>query len=91
MDKAMALSEQIRQRAFESFERRGFSDGSAMYDWLSAERELFRIPESELVDRNEKFETRVSAPGFEPADLELIAMPDALIVKAQSTHRAFCS
>jgi len=87
LDEVTALSEQIRERAFEAFARRGFSDGSAMDDWLNAERELFQVPESELVERNEKFEARVNAPGFEPSDVQVIAMPDALIVKAQSSHR----
>jgi HSP20 family molecular chaperone IbpA len=58
-----------------------------MDDWLNAERELFQIPESELVERNDKIEARVSAPGFEPSDVQVIAMSDALIAKAQSTHQ----
>ena len=82
-----ALSEQIRERAFETFERRGHGDGSAMQDWLDAERQLFRIPESELLDRDGKFEARVSAPGFDPGEVKVIAMPDALIVNASSSHK----
>jgi HSP20 family molecular chaperone IbpA len=86
LDEMKALSEQIRQRAFENFERRGYSDGLAMDDWLNAERELFRIPQSELVEREGKFEARVSAPGFDPDDVQVIALPDALIVKGLATH-----
>lgn len=86
-DEVKAVSERIRQRAFEAFERRGGGDGSAMNDWLSAERELFRIPESELLDRDGKFEARVSAPGFDPGEVKVIATPDALIVKASSSHK----
>jgi len=29
---------------------------------------------------------RVSAPGFDPEDVQVTALPDALIVKAASTH-----
>lgn len=81
------LSEQIRQHAFELFERRGGGDGSALSDWLKAERDLFRIPESELIERGEKFEARVSAPGFDPGEVHVTALPDALIVKGYSTHK----
>jgi HSP20 family molecular chaperone IbpA len=85
IDEVRALSDRIRERAFATFERRG-GGGSAMQDWLDAERQLFRIPESELLDRDGKFEARVSAPGFNPGDVKVIAMPDALIVKASSSH-----
>jgi len=81
------LSDQVRRRAFEMFERRGGGDGLAMNDWLNAERDLFRIPDSELVERDGKFEARVSAPGFDPGDVHVTALPDALIVKASSTHK----
>ena len=87
LDEVKTLSDRIRQRAFELFERRGGISGSAMDDWLSAERDLFRIPESELVERDGKFEARISAPGFDPADVHVTALPDALIVKGSSTHR----
>jgi HSP20 family protein len=85
-----ALSERIRQRAFEVFEeRRGGGrggDGCAMDDWLSAERALIRIPEAELVEQEDRFEVRVSAPGFEPGEIQVTALPDALIVKAAALH-----
>ena len=38
------LSERIRQRALETYTRRGGGDGSAVDDWLNAERGLFWIP-----------------------------------------------
>src|SRR5665213_2157355 len=82
-----ALSDRVRQHAFELFEQRGSSDGMAMQDWLAAERDLFRIPESELIDHDGTFEARVSAPGFDPQDVHVTALPDALIVKANSSHK----
>jgi len=48
-DEIKALSERIRHRAFEIFERRRGKDGNEVTDWLNAERDLLRIPESELV------------------------------------------
>ena len=59
----------------------------AVSDWLSAERDLFRIPESELVDRDGKFEARVAAPGIDPSDVTVTALPDALIVQGSTVHK----
>jgi HSP20 family protein len=86
LNEMKTLSERIRNRAFELFERRGAGDGFAINDWLNAERDLFRIPESELIDRDGEFEARVSAPGFEPGQVHVTALPDALIVKGSATH-----
>jgi HSP20 family protein len=86
-DEMNALSERIRQRAFEIFECRGSGDGFAMDDWLDAERDLLQIPEAELIEKEGRFEIRVSASAFNPDDFQVMALPDALIVKALSTQR----
>jgi HSP20 family protein len=82
-----SLAERIRQRAFEIFERRGAGDGFAVSDLLSAERDLFRIPEAELLDHEGKFEARVAAPGIDPSDVTVTALPDALIVQGSTVHK----
>ncbi len=87
LDEIKALSERIRQRAFEIFERRAGVDGFAIDDWLLAERGLLRIPESELIEGDGRFELRVSAPGFGPNEVQVTALPDAVIIKASSTHK----
>ena len=81
-----ALYERIRRRAFEVFEGHNGGDGSAMEDWLKAERDLLRTCESELVEQDGKFEVRMNAPGFEPDEVKVTALPDALIVSASSSH-----
>jgi HSP20 family protein len=81
------LSERISRRAFEIFEKRGGGEGLAMDDWLKAERDLFRIPESELIDKEGKYEIQVSAPGFDPGEVHVRALPDSVIVEASSTHK----
>ena len=86
-DEIKTLSERIRRRAYEIFELRGKADGSAVEDWLNAERDLLQIPESELVEQDDKFEVKVNAPGFNLGDVHVTAMPDALIVRASSTHK----
>ncbi len=85
-DEIKALSERIRERAFEIFQARGGGDGRAMDDWANAERDLLWTPESELIDRDGRFEVQVAAPGFDPGEVRVMALPDALIVKASRTE-----
>jgi len=39
------------------------------------------------VEKAGKFEIQVNAPGFGPADVQITALPEALIVKASSMHK----
>lgn len=82
-----ALAERIRERAYEIFEERGGGNGFDREDWLNAERDLLCACESDLVEKDGKFEVRMNAPGFDPGEVKVTALPDALIVKASSSHR----
>ena len=44
-------------------------------------------PASELIENEEDFRARLALPGFEPRDLEVTASPNALVVRAESTHK----
>jgi len=83
-DEMKAYTERIRQRAFEIFEWRGGGDGFATDDWLKAERDLLEIPESYFVAKDGKFEIRVNAPGFNASEVRVMALPSAVVVKAES-------
>jgi HSP20 family protein len=39
-----------------------------------------------FMDQDGKFEVRMNAPGFEPDEVKVTALPDALIVSASSSH-----
>jgi hypothetical protein len=78
----IALSERIRQRAFQFFEKRGRRDGFADEDWLRAEQDLLLAAESEMVDHHGKFEIRVNTPGFDSDEIKVTSLPDALVVEA---------
>src|SRR6185437_9962474 len=38
------------------------------------------------MERDGKFVARISAPGIEPSDVTVTALPDALIVKGSTSH-----
>lgn len=84
--KMNAITDDIRNRAFDLFERRGRTTGSDLDDWLQAEREVVWAPASELIENKDDFRACLALPGFEAKDLEVTATPNALIVRAESTH-----
>ncbi len=75
--------EQVRARAFELFSRRGFAEGHAIDDWLTAEREIC-WPASELSEQEQTYTLSVALPGFEAADITVTATAGQLIVHAKS-------
>lgn len=84
--KLEAFGEKIRARAYDLFRRRKVA-ASPLEDWLEAEREIMAFPEAELMDADGKYEISVAAPGFKPAEIEITAFPDAIVVCAESAHR----
>ena len=85
-NKLETLADRIRRRAYEIFQNRG-TDGRDFDDWLQAEHDLIFAPESELVEKDGKYEIRVAAPGFKAAETNVTALPDAVIVSAESSHK----
>lgn len=79
-----ALTERIRQRAYELFERRAGSEGAALDDWLQAENDLLIVPGSDLIETDNRFELEIALAGFDAKDIEIDALPDALIVRANN-------
>jgi HSP20 family protein len=74
--------EAVRLRAFDLFEKRGRELGRELEDWFKAERELMGAPASELVEKNGAYELQITLPGFESKDIEVTALPSAIIVHA---------
>jgi HSP20 family protein len=84
--KLESLAERVRDRAYDIFHRHK-KHGRAIDDWLQAERDLIFAPPSELIEKNGDFEIRVAAPGFAADQAVVTALPDAVIVSAESSHR----
>jgi len=87
LEELKTVTEQIRDRAFGLFQRRGACDGSPLNDWLQAERDLTCVTESDLTEKDSGFQLQVAVPGFAEKDIKVTALPDALLVTAESTHR----
>ena len=84
MDK---LFEDVRKRAFDLFQRRGALDGGDLEDWFRAERDLVQTPESEMVETDKEMQMKIAVPAMEAKDIQISALPDAIIVQGETSHK----
>jgi HSP20 family protein len=85
--KAMeTLFDDVRRKAFDLFEQRGGTDGFDLDDWFRAEQDLLWKPESELAETEKQFQMKVAVPGLEAKDIQISALPDAIVIQAETTH-----
>jgi HSP20 family molecular chaperone IbpA len=80
------LFEDVRMRAFDLFQRRGALDGGDLDDWFRAEHDLVWAPESELVETDKEFQMTMAVPAMEAKDVQVSALPDAIIVQGETSH-----
>lgn len=81
------LFNDIRRRAYELFENRGFSaPGQDLDDWFRAERELLSCPAAELSENGKQYDVQVALPGFDAKDVEVTATSNEVVVHAKTEH-----
>jgi HSP20 family molecular chaperone IbpA len=80
------IERRLASRAFALFERRGWSVGRALDDWLQAERELLWRPAAELIEIETAVRVRFALAGLAPSDVEVLVGPDRLTVRAEVEH-----
>lgn len=86
-NEANVINGQIRERAFELFEKSGEARGNDAENWNHAEEELLQIPQSEMSERDGWVFLHVTIMGYHEEQLKVIALPDALVVSAEPKHR----
>jgi HSP20 family protein len=86
LEQLKAITDSVRNQAFKIFQNRNGGNGSDVDDWLQAERDVVWSPVSELVDDKKEFRARIALPGFDAKDIQVSAMPDALLIQADATH-----
>jgi HSP20 family molecular chaperone IbpA len=74
--------EDIRQRAFELFEKRRCEAGHALEDWLKAEHEVLGWPVAEMSEHTDGYELQVRLPGLEAKHVDVTAAPAEIIIQA---------
>ena len=74
---------EVRQRAFDLFEKRGREFGHALDDWLRAEHDVCGWPAAELDEKAEEYELQMTLPGFDPEEVQVTATPSEILVHAE--------
>ena len=81
------LADRIREHAFSLFDGRGGEPGHAMEDWLKAEQKIC-WPKAELSENDNEYLLDVRLAGFESDDIEVLATPAELNIKAKKSSES---
>jgi len=79
------IQNRIRERAYEISQMRGHPSRE-MDDWLSAESDIISVPPMEIVERDGAFMVQIAAPGVDPADVQIMASSEQMLVKCLPKH-----
>ncbi|HWF67177.1 MAG TPA: Hsp20/alpha crystallin family protein [Acidobacteriaceae bacterium] len=71
---------EVRQRAFEFFDKRGRELGHDLADWIHAEHEVLGWPAAELAEKNGEYKLEMTLPGFSANQVEVTATPTEIVV-----------
>ncbi|MGC9200140.1 MAG: Hsp20 family protein [Acidobacteriaceae bacterium] len=84
----LALTEKIRQRAFQLFQNRGAQEGSDLEDWFKAEAELLRQVPIELRESRQWYTVRAEVPGFESSHLIVWVAHNAICIHGDKQQQS---
>jgi HSP20 family protein len=87
LDRIEAIQQQITERAFEFFNRRGGSVGRALDDWLAAERETIWKPPVEVVEKDGEFLVEAAIAGVPPKEMDVQITAEELLIQGNGAHR----
>jgi HSP20 family protein len=80
------VQRRIAQRAQEVFRARASAIGSALEDWMKAERETIWRPALEVRRSKDAFVVEAAIAGIEPKQLDLQVTPTELVLGARVHH-----
>jgi HSP20 family molecular chaperone IbpA len=86
LDQMEEVLSQVRQRAFQLFEERHGDGDHALSDWFAAERELLKVPSTEMSESDEEIHIRAAVPGLNAEQVKVDALPDSIIIEGEATQ-----
>ena len=81
-------TDQIALRAYELFQQHGVSDGHALDDWLTAEREFLKPVLLDVKEADGQFVLQAEVPGFEAKDLHVQVDGGRLVIAGNTDGEA---
>jgi HSP20 family protein len=86
LDRVEAIRQEIAERAFDLFSRRGGAVGRALDDWLTAERETVWKPPVEVVEKDGEFLVEAAIAGVPPKEMDVQVTPSELLIQGNGAH-----
>ena len=83
VERMQQISAAIACRAYELFEVRGAGHGHDWEDWFRAESEMLTPIPAKVFDKDEGITVQAEVPGFTGKDVEVLAQPRRLIIRAK--------
>jgi HSP20 family protein len=83
VERMQQISAAIACRAYELFEARGSGHGHDWEDWFRAESEMLTPIPAKVFDKDAGITVRAEVPGFTGKDVEVLAEPRRLIIRAK--------
>jgi HSP20 family molecular chaperone IbpA len=80
-DEIQDMYDEITQRAYEIFQRRGGNATLDLEDWLTAERELVHKPNVRIEEAGQRMVVTVYLGEIGPLQVQLLVTPDAMLVQ----------
>ncbi len=81
MDSLNNILNAIRNRAFQiSQDGSGNNDSSS--NWAQAERDLFCVPNSQLMENDSQFQVQIALPGCDASSMEIVATSNSIVIRA---------
>ncbi len=85
-EKMTCLLNNVRERAYELFARRGRNHGYDVDDWLRAEAELGALPTATIEETETEVRIRVGRSGLSANELKVYAEPQAITVEGSGVQ-----
>jgi len=87
IDSLNNISNAIRNRAYQmSQDGSGSNDSSS--NWAQAERDLFCIPNSQLMENDSQFQVQIALPGCDASSMEVVATSNSIVVRAAASRQS---
>lgn len=82
----LAIEQRVSERAHDLFLANGCQAGHESEHWLQAEKELLWRPCAELLETSGEFQASFALAGLTAKDIEVLAEPHHLTVRAATQH-----
>jgi len=87
MDSLNNILNAIRNRAYQ-ISQGGSGNSDASSNWAQAERDLFCVPNSQLMENDSQFQVQIALPGCDASSMEIVATSNSIVIRAAASRQS---